>query len=328
MKLVYPENTYWLLLLPLFIVALVWVYRRANQILSAWFSREQYKKSQPFLKTSLRTVGILLALVATLGPYFQKQDQSVNILAREIYVLLDVSASMNVEDVRPSRLKAAKKEIHRLLGALKGDHIGLIAFASHPYTQCAITRDIKAVTNFLDLVETEQYAQTGTDLRNALLMASERFSSTERPSAKISRSIVLMTDGEDFGENYTSVIEKLHKNGITVFVVGIGTVEGGSVPELVNGKMRGHKRRADGTIVNSSLNEASLQALSQEFGTTYYSLSTPEATIRPVIEEIKEMNASPIAEKVEKTENNLFEIFLFLAIICLASSLFLMPVKS
>lgn len=327
MRFVYPESTYWLVVLPIALVFVVFIYRRSQSMVLNWFGSNDYTRSFPREKGILRMLGIFFAFLSLLGIYWQKKEEDLDIMGREIYIVLDVSASMNTQDVRPSRLEKAEKELQRLLENIKGDHVGLIVFASHPYVSCPITRDLKAVSMFLSLTKTDQFAQTSTDIRGALLKALDRFMSEEQRSKRISRAVILVSDGEDFGENYTSVIERLQKNGVKVFPVGVGTLEGGPVPEIVNGKSRGHKRRQDGSTAISTLQEENLRMLGDEFSTGYVCLDGPGKNLNGVAEEIRMMSASPLTERKDKVESNHFQWFLFLAIAFLGASMVIMPIR-
>ncbi len=303
------------------------IYRRVKNITNAWFSGYYIQLNVPLLKTGLRALALLCIFIALLGPYWGRSDQSVNEMGREIYILLDLSASMNVDDMKPTRLDKVKKELTILLESLKGDHIGIITFASHAYVQCPITRDQKAVKMFLDLAETSQFAQTGTDLRGALYMALERFSKAEKRSDRVSRAIVLVTDGEDFGEGYISILDRLSKNNIKVFPVGIGTTDGAAVPELSNGKIRGHKHRQDGSIVISSLKDEGLQAIADKFDTPYIRLDNPAQNLKQLDEYIRTLSASSLATRTGKVEDSKYYLFLGLALLCWVATLFIMPME-
>lgn len=323
----YIENIYWIILLPLMVFFTLVIYRRVKNITNAWFSGYYIQFNVPLLKTGLRALALLCLFIALLGPYWGRSDQSVNEMGREIYILLDLSASMNVDDMKPTRLDKVKKELNILLESLKGDHIGIITFASHAYVQCPITRDQKAVKMFLDLAETSQFAQTGTDLRGALYMALERFSNAEKRSDRVSRAIVLVTDGEDFGEGYISILDRLAKNNIKVFPVGIGTTDGAAVPELSNGKIRGHKHRQDGSIVISSLKDEGLQAIADKFDTPYIRLDNPAKNLKQLDEYIRTLSASSLATRTGKVENSKYYIFVGLALLCWIATLFIMPME-
>lgn len=195
---------------------------------------------------------------------------------------------------------------------LRGDKIGIIVFTSDAYVQCPLTKDYQAVNLFLDLIRSDQFSSTGTSFRDALLMAYHRFTDVEeneasRPSSRI---IVLISDGEDFGANYSSVIDRLKKEGIAVFPVGIGTYEGAPVPHYAGGKKVGFKLQKDGTVAKSILVDESLMQLAEFFGTEYTRMDTQIDDLRPVTEMVKLQSASILESKTDEVETNRYTWFL------------------
>ena len=59
-----------------------------------------------------------------MGPYWGRMEQQIAKLGREVYILVDVSASMNCEDIQPTRLEKVKKDLKRMISQLPGDRIG------------------------------------------------------------------------------------------------------------------------------------------------------------------------------------------------------------
>ena len=79
----------------------------------------------------------------------------------DIVIALDVSNSMNAEDIRPTRLERAKQAIYHLVDKMQGDRIGLIVFAGQAYVQLPITTDYGAAKLFLQTVNSDMF-HTGT----------------------------------------------------------------------------------------------------------------------------------------------------------------------
>lgn len=302
------------------------VYKRVIQISTAWFSPDQYARSYPFTKFALRASGFLLLFAALIGPYWSTSEQQINILGREIYILMDVSSSMNTRDVQPSRLDRAKQELKKVIDHLEGDKIGLILFTESAYVQCPLTPDHDAVKLFIDLAETEQYAQKGTQFRRALTRALERFRATPQVDEKVSRAIILVSDGEDFGDSYASLIDRLKRANVKVFPVGIGTYGGGPIPQDADDDQN-YKRRPDGTMIVSRLIDENLKEIAQTFGTEYQRISQPTDDLVALETQIYNMTASPLEASIELVENNRFQAVLFLAVMLLLASLFLMPIR-
>lgn len=325
--LVFPEYGYWLLLIIPAAFAVVFAFLRSVSAVSGWFDPGEYLFLYPIFKLILRGAAILLIAIAILGPYWGRLPEKVNKMGREVYFLLDVSASMMCEDIKPSRLTKIKKELKKMITALKGDKMGLIVFTSDAYVQCPLTTDYKALLLFVDLVSSEQFSNSGTDFRTALTMALKRFTETEKATRKMSRSIVLISDGEDFGDTYTSVSERLKSEGIMLFTVGVGTYEGGKVPNFNRGKMVGYKKNANGTPAISQLKDESLRSMAEDFGTQYHTIDQPVDDLGPIIDQVKLVSSSVIDSKSELSKVNRYQIPLLLGMILMAVSLFWMPVS-
>jgi len=261
-----------------------------------------------------------------MGPFWGSKQERMNALAREFYILLDVSASMNAEDIRPTRLKRVKRELHQLSNKLEGDKVGLILFTENAYVQCPLTLDHEAFLNFLDMAETYQYAQTGTQFRSALATAMDRFSKSDSTERNISRSIILISDGEDLGDTYATVVERLKDANIHVFTVGIGSYEGAPVPDP-DPKNKGYKRNEDGTTVISRLVDDDLFSISKEFNTDYVNLTSSDQNMSDLEEQIYQLSSSPIEARTGRIENNRYQVFLFFSIVLIMMSLFIMPIR-
>lgn len=325
--LVYPD--FWpimLIVLPLS-VAVVVVFYKSYRAMQMWFNATDYKFFIPEAKMVLRGLALLFLAISLMSPYWGRMEQQISKLGREVYILLDVSASMNTEDIQPSRIEKVKKEVRRMIGKLKGDKIGLIVFTSDAYVQCPLTNDQKAVLLFLDLVGTYQFANTGTSFRSALAMALDRFINTEKSARKTTRSIVLISDGEDFGENYTSVVDRLKDNDISVFTVGVGTYAGGKVPNIRRGKRKGYKRNDDGSPAISQLKDQTLRDIADQFGNEYHAIDDQIDNLDPITDQIKLLSATVMERENRLTSVNRYQWFLVIAFVCMVASMFMMPIK-
>lgn len=325
MQFAFESYAVWALGIPVVAGVLWLVLRRSELTVKAWFSPDQYSRSYPRLKFGLRLAGVALLAGALVGPYGSRTELPARRAEREVLYLLDVSASMNVQDLGLSRLDKAREELRRLINALRGDNQGLIVFAETPYMQCPLTRDTETLLALLDLVKTEQFAQTGTQFRPALALALDRF--IHGTSRQAARAVVLISDGEDFGDSYASLVERLRQADIALIAVGVGTTAGGAVPEPGGLQEMRLKRRPDGEAVLSQLQDAPLQSLSDAFGTPYVRLASQEASMIPALEQLSAMRPYRGSQELAAIPGNRYQALLFPAIMCLFASLFLMPVR-
>jgi Ca-activated chloride channel family protein len=298
---------------------------KSTQLIQKWFDKDKIKNNYIGLKLLLRAGALTGIIVALAGPFWGAKQLSSLTLGREIYFLVDVSASMNVQDVRPSRLKKVKQELKKLVYAFRGERMGLIVFTNYAYVQCPLTTDYKALQMFLEILETSQFGNTGTDLRAALNSAAERFEQ-QNSSAKISRYIVLFSDGEDYGGRFQSAINRLKDMGVKIIPVGVGTLKGGEVPEFDSkGMVTGYKKDASGQVVISKLKEDVLKLLASEFRTPYITLDSDAENLAGLAQQLKNLPAGRLENRNQMVENNLYQWVLLISIVCLAVSLFLRP---
>ncbi|MEL6591037.1 MAG: VWA domain-containing protein [Bacteroidota bacterium] len=323
-----PTYWVWLLGVPVTLAILYLVYRRVGGLLEAWFGQDEYARSLPFTKTLLRAGAFVALFLALMGPYWGEADDDLPLLSRDIYILLDVSASMNTKDVSPSRLEYAKGQLKQLIRDFQGDNFGLIIFSDFAYVQCPLTRDYEVMETFLDMAKTEQFAQNGTRFRPALSKALERFQKQVEGGEIRSRAVILVSDGEDFGDTYASLVERMKNLNIKVFTVGVGTYEGDVVPNLTATSNRaGVKTLPDGRPAISRLLDEDLRYISESFDTDYVLLEEQGDNLSPLRRQIKQLSASPVAAQLLKVQQDRYQVFLFLAIILLFISLFLMPIR-
>ncbi len=322
------EYWVWLLGVPVTLAILYLVYRRVAGILQTWFGEDEYERSWPLVKTGLRAGAVIFLFLALMGPYWGKSADTLPLMSRDIYLLLDVSASMNAQDMPESRLEYTKAQLKSLVNEFRGDNFGLIIFSEFAYVQCPLTRDQQALEAFIDMVHSDQLSQTGTRFRPALSRAMERFQGQAEDGGVRSRAIVLLSDGEDWGDTYASLIERLKRQRIKVYTVGIGTYTGTTIPNMTqNTRGSGVKTLPDGTIAISRLNDDGLQMIANAFDTDYVRLQDAGDDLSELRLQLRNLSASPVATQIKKVRQNRYQALLFLSVILLFVSFLLMPIR-
>ena len=215
----------------------------------------------------LRSVSLLsalgLMLIALAGPRWGSHYQEVSQKGVDIMIVLDVSLSMLVEDVKPDRLERAKREISDFIRVVQGDRVGLVAFSGAAFTQCPLTLDYGALTMFLKALSPDIVPVPGTDLGAALKTAISSFDTT----SETDKVILLITDGEDNEDQGLKAAREAAEKGIKIFVFGIGDLSGGPIPEA--GGKGGFKKNKAGQLIMSKLNEQGLKEIASVTGGNY-----------------------------------------------------------
>ena len=169
-------------------------------------------------KAIIRSAYFILFLIALMGPSFGDTSREVKAIGKDIMICVDLSESMNANDIQPTRLEKVKFELKNLVDAFNSDRIGLIIFSSESFMQCPLTYDQGALNLFIETLGTNLVPNAGTDFGPPIKMALQKLSSEESTSTQQkSKIIILLSDGEDFGENTLNNVSKLEENSIKLF---------------------------------------------------------------------------------------------------------------
>ena len=137
---------------------------------------------------------------------------------------------MNAFDIQPTRLEKVKYELKKVVEAFNSDRIGLIIFSSEAFMQCPLTYDQSALNLFISTLNTGLVPNTGTDFGTPLNMALEKLSQKENPTNQQKAEIILLiSDGEDFGDETEAAAKKIVKSGTQLFALGVGTETGSKI---------------------------------------------------------------------------------------------------
>lgn len=222
-----------------------------------------------FIKLALRTIMFILLIVALLGPSFGETTKEVKSIGKDIFIAVDLSSSMNAHDVQPTRLEKVKYELKNIVESFSSDRIGIIIFSSEAFVQCPLTFDQNALNLFIETLHTGLVPSAGTDFAPPLKMALDKLTNSESVSAQQkSKIIVLISDGEDFGDESSSVARDIEKSNIKLFTLGVGTQQGSRIKTA-----RGFKKDNNGQDVVTTIDSKSLKNLASETGGQYFEIN-------------------------------------------------------
>jgi len=291
---------YLLLLIPLGIVFFYFALRWKRQALRRFGSLLLLEQLTPSFSHKRRNWKIVLLLAAMLflilalaRPQLGTKLEEVKREGVDIMVAIDVSESMNAQDIKPSRIAKARHEVASLMEKLEGDRIGIIAFAGEAFVQCPLTLDYGAAKIFLDVLEPGLIPTPGTNLIAAIQTAMESFESAERKH----KVLVLITDGEDTGgEDVMKMVENAEREGVVIYPVGIGSPQGVPIPVIdERGMQVGFKKNRAGEVVVTKLDELTLKKIALQTGGKYYRASSGEAELERIYEAISGMDKKELA---------------------------------
>jgi len=288
--------------------------RLLNTILSTKLAENKlgYSPGSYLLRFVLFALALIFLGVALLKPYSDYEIHTIKKKGIDLYVLLDLSTSMNAQDIKPNRISRAKREIIDFLDMLQGDRVGLIGYAGDSFTFVPLTHDYGTYELFLSEINPGDIPVPGTDIKGAIEKAVKTFQTQSRSKSK---AIILISDGEDSVGLSDSVIEAIKEYNIKIYVIGLGTDAGSPIP-LPNG---GYHSDAKGKVVISKLNEGALKQLAVETGGAYVRSVSGDLDWEQIYFEgiKKSFEDDELQSREKKIPNYIFQIFLLLGLIFL-----------
>lgn len=275
-----------------------------------------YKRA--YFKSFLLILSLISLVFALARPRWDFEWKEVRRSGTDIVVALDLSTSMLANDMSPSRIERAKREIIDLLKLLRGDRLGIVAFAGVAFMYTPLTLDYKLVGMFLQQMNLKMMPVQGTVIGEALNKSIEALEKNSDAESQ-AKAVVLITDGEDPDLDLSSVIKKAKDKSVKIYTVGIGSELGAPIP-LPEG---GFKKDRDGNIVVSKLGEESLKRLALETGGIYVRSSSGNLDLDIIYKSIKEGGDTVEGETSrQKIWHERFQIFLALALSLLVFEFF------
>ena len=203
----------------------------------------------------LLSVSVILTMVALAQPRWGYRWEELKQEGTSVVIVLDTSLSMDAEDVSPSRMARAHREISDLAGMLQGDRVGLVLFAGGAYMQMPLTTDYSALETMVRRSSTASLRAQGSDLGAAIRMATRVVGQGDEAD----RAMIIISDGEDQSGEAEAAAREAKEAGVHIFAVGIGTADGAPIP-LASG---GFKKDAAGNMVLSRIEEGPLQRVAE-----------------------------------------------------------------
>jgi Ca-activated chloride channel family protein len=290
---------FWALLL---LAPLIWFYVDAARRREALLARivaprlqKQLTGQVSQLKRNLRTGfllgAVLLTVVALAKPRYGFREETVTTKGRDVILAVDVSRSMLATDTAPTRLGRAKLISQDLLDLLRGDRVGLIAFAGSAFLQAPLTMDKGAVLTSIRDLDSNTIPKGGTDIASAIRMAIAAFGKGEGAT----RALVLMTDGEDLEQSALEAAKQAEAAGIRIFTIGFGSANGSLIPIRTEEGRNDFVRDESGNPVNSKLDVSRLTEIAKSTGGFYLPYGQDAAKV------IFEKGILPLEEQVGGT---------------------------
>ncbi len=323
-----PEYLYLLLLIPILAFMHLFLSYRKKKALNKFGNPELLKNLMPDLsilrpitKFYLLLLALIVLIFALAAPQFGTRLQTVQRQGIEIMIALDVSNSMNSQDIQPNRLERAKQAVSRLTDRLVNDRIGLVVFAGNAYVQLPITSDYASARMFLNNVTTNIVPVQGTAIGRAIELSMQSFTSEEG----INRAIIIITDGENHEDDAIGAATKAAEKNIKVYTIGMGSPEGGPIPVGGSGNFL---RDKDGNVVITKLDRQMLEDIASAGKGAYFPANNIRAGINQLINELSGIERVELETKVYTDFEDQYQSLILIVIVILLIDFFILERKN
>ena len=306
----------WCLLLLLIIPAIIayYIYNRKKLTAEIKFSSTKvfqempktYKHYLRYLPLALHLLALAALIIAIARP--QKSDSWSNQTTEgiDIVMAVDISSSMLAEDLKPNRLRAAKKVATEFISSRRNDNIGLVVFAGESFTQCPLTINHAELINLLNGIESGMI-EDGTAIGSGLATAVNRI----KDSNAKSKVIILLTDGSNNrGQIAPSTAGEIAKSfGIRVYTIGVGTRGMAPYPFQTPYGIQYQDIEVD-------IDEESLKNIAETTGGEYFR-ATDTKSLSSIYKEIDKLEKTKIEVKEFSKKEELYHWFVLVLVVCL-----------
>ena len=322
-----PTYLWLLLLIPLLAMIYLYSLRQSKRRLKRFGSLKLMHQLSPMASPRRKLVKFVLAeLILTLLILIVARPQIGNKIANntsregiEVIMALDISNSMLATDVVPSRLDKSKLMVEGLMNKFTKNKLGLIVFAGDAFVQLPITSDYVSAKMFLDNINPSLIGTQGTDIGKAINLAMHSFT----PNTQTGKAIVVITDGEDNEGGAEAMAKQAQEKGIKVFILGIGSTLGTTIP-MPNGE---DLRDANGNIVKTHLNEEMCKKIADAGHGVYIHVDNSSVADALLEKELGKLQKGEINNVVYSDYDEQFQAFALLAVLLLIIDVFILERK-
>lgn len=310
-----------------FLILQVWKHKAQKK----FANKQLLKRLSPnnsLFKSILKVIVLSLAFtciaIALVNPKIGTKLETVKREGVDIVFAIDVSKSMLAEDIAPNRLEKAQQLVTQIINHLASDRIGIIAYAGKAYPQLPITTDYAAAKMFLQGMNTNMLSSQGTAIGEAINLAKTYYDDAEQTN----RVLIIISDGEDHGEEAAEVAKQASEEGISIFTIGVGDAKGGPIPVKRNGVVVSYKKDSKGETVITRLNEQILKDIAANANGMYINGRNTNEVVEKIKDVLNKMDKTEFEAKKYADFKDQFQWFLGFAIFFLFIDIFLLERKT
>jgi len=322
---------WFLLLLPvvvlLYLILRIWQRRARSRFakpeLLKYLSPNR-SRLKPFIKLTILILALGSIIIGLVNPKIGSELETVKREGVDIVFAIDVSKSMEAEDIAPNRLEKSKQLVRQIIGNLGSDRVGIIAYAGSAFPQLPITTDYGSARMFLQGLNTNMISSQGTAIGGAIELATGFFDEDQQTN----RVMFILSDGEDHEGNVEDMAKQAAAARIKIFTIGVGTTKGGPIPIKRNGVVQNYKKDRQGETVITKLETASLKEIAKTTNGAYIDGKVTSNVTEKVQEALQNIEKTEFEAKQFADYESQFQWFVGLAVFLLLLDILLLERKT
>lgn len=309
-----------LLIIPLAIVFYFYLTKQKNksalmissvQTFKAW----NYKGRALLIPINhvLLAVALLCMVIALARPQTSDQKLKRTVDGLDIVIVLDVSDSMLIEDMKPlNRLESAKQTIRDFIAKRSSDRIGVVIFAGEAFTLVPPTLDYQLISERIEEIKTaaEARIKDGTAIGVGMATGAARLKDSQAKS----RVMIFLTDGENNSGTISPEEGLQIAKGYEIKIYSIGLGKSGPTRLPIYRRDAFGNKFKDYQPFESTVNDELLTLMAQSTGGKYFR-ATKEDSLEGVFSEINHLETTKIEESKYTLFNEFFQVFALAALI-------------
>lgn len=312
-----------LILIPAFVALFIWHERQRERRLIRFADRNllpglllTHRRGRRWLRHGVWLLSLASLITALARPTWGIAEEVVEAQGIAVIVVLDVSASMDAQDIVPSRIQRAKRAASEFFQGADGNQLGLILFAGSAFVQFPLTTDTSAALTFLNSASTRSISHQGTALADAVELAVATFD-----DRIVSHGVVvILSDGENHQGDPVAAAQLAEERGLVIHAIGYGNPDEGAPIPIMNPDgtfANDYKTDQGGALVVSRLEEDILRDTAEITGGTYQRASDSGIEVVNLLNELSKIEGSVFERRLQTRRIERFELFVALALILL-----------
>ncbi|MCE5301391.1 MAG: VWA domain-containing protein [Spirochaetia bacterium] len=293
------------------LAAVVWrslKYRRVNYSNFAALKKTRHSLNLFYwMPDALKVAAVILLIIGLLRPQSVRKETQEKIKGIDIILALDLSGSMQAQDLKPNRAEAAKKVLKEFVSKLATDRVGLVVFAGKAFSQCPLTIDYEIVNSFIDQMDLKTVRIDGTNIGEAILTGINRLEASTG-----TKVMILATDGRaNTGTNPVESAKIAAYKNIKIYTIGIG--KKGGAPRTDEYGRQFYDRFSGQPLTWEEPDEDVLTQVAGVTGGRYFR-ATNESSLRQIYDIIAKLEKQDIQVKTYNRYEDKFVIFLWIGV--------------